>query len=56
MLGGNGSFSVSGAGLPVKYLTDHLHFHWGRNDSVGSEHTINGDIYPMEVSFAKSVV
>jgi len=28
-----------------------VHFHWGRNDSVGSEHTINGSQYPAEMHF-----
>ena len=26
-----------------------LHWHWGSVDSQGSEHTINGKKYPMEV-------
>ncbi|XP_014244183.1 putative carbonic anhydrase 3 [Cimex lectularius] len=31
------------------YTLEQMHFHWGRNDSVGSENTINGHPYPMEV-------
>ena len=26
-----------------------LHFHWGADDSKGSEHTINGEEFPMEM-------
>jgi len=26
-----------------------LHFHWGSNDSLGSEHTIRGNRFPMEM-------
>ena len=26
-----------------------LHFHWGSDDSRGSEHTINGEEFPMEM-------
>jgi len=32
-----------------EYCFDSLHFHWGRDDSEGSEHTINGESYPLEV-------
>jgi len=26
-----------------------LHFHWGSDDSIGSEHTVNGKSYPGEL-------
>ena len=26
-----------------------LHFHWGKNDKMGSEHLVNGKSYPAEV-------
>ena len=38
-------------GLQNVYSTAQLHFHWGDNDRHGSEHTINGVPYPLEVSF-----
>lgn len=43
--------TVAGGSLPGKFTFLQLHFHWGRNDSVGSEHTINGNSYPSEVHF-----
>jgi hypothetical protein len=33
--------AVSGGPLAGVYLFKQLHFHWGHNDSVGSEDTIN---------------
>ncbi|XP_062334003.1 carbonic anhydrase 15 [Osmerus eperlanus] len=41
--------SVSGGGLPGVYHTVQLHFHWGSTSSNGSEHTVNGRRYPMEM-------
>jgi len=32
-----------------KYQFTQLHFHWGSNDSVGSEHTVDGFRYPLEM-------
>ena len=26
-----------------------MHFHWGRNDTEGSEHTFDGEMYPLEL-------
>ncbi|KAG7476719.1 hypothetical protein MATL_G00085920 [Megalops atlanticus] len=40
---------VDGGGLPAEYTTLQLHFHWGSNFTNGSEHTINGRRYPMEM-------
>lgn len=34
---------MRGGGLPQKYVLDQMHFHWG------SEHTINGRRYPLEL-------
>jgi len=37
--------AVSGGPLNGHYLFKQLHFHWGHNDSVGSEDTINNHRY-----------
>jgi len=39
--------SVLGEGQSYQMLQ--LHFHWGADDSQGSEHTINGQEFPMEM-------
>ena len=36
-------------GLNGSYEFAQAHFHWGSVDDVGSEHTINGKHYPMEM-------
>eukprot|EP01083_Nonionella_stella_P035820 97703_1 len=33
------------------YCFDSVRFHWGRNGDVGSEHTVNGKQYPLELHF-----
>lgn len=46
----SGDLIVSGGGLPGStYKTAQLHFHWGADDTDGSEHTYNGRAYPMEM-------
>ncbi|KAK7134271.1 hypothetical protein R3I93_017626 [Phoxinus phoxinus] len=47
----NGSkMAVQGGDLPVKYSPVEFHLHWGNgNSSNGSEHTVNGKQYPMEL-------
>lgn len=41
---------VSGGGLGGTYSTVQLHFHWGDTEHhPGSEHTVDGRRYPMEV-------
>ena len=42
--------SVSEGGMQGNYRATSLHFHWGSNDTLGSEHTVNSQQYPMEVS------
>lgn len=32
-----------------KYQFTQLHFHWGSNDTVGSEHTVDGFRFPLEM-------
>ncbi|KAM9735715.1 carbonic anhydrase 15 [Menidia menidia] len=41
--------AVSGGGLPDVYHTVQLHFHWGGPSTNGSEHTVDGRRYPMEM-------
>lgn len=41
--------TISGGGLPATYKAVQFHLHWGRNGGPGSEHTIDGEQYPMEV-------
>ena len=36
-------------GLNGSYEFAQAHLHWGSTDDVGSEHTINGKHYPMEM-------
>ena len=40
---------LSGAGLPNNYKFLQVHFHWGIDSSKGSEHTVDGKAYPMEM-------
>ncbi|KAJ3604775.1 hypothetical protein NHX12_026827, partial [Muraenolepis orangiensis] len=44
-----GTMSVSGGGLPGVYHPMQLHFHWGSPSSNGSEHTVDGHRYPVEM-------
>eukprot|EP00924_Labyrinthula_sp_SR-Ha-C_P016891 maker-scaffold_6-snap-gene-18.40-mRNA-1 protein AED:0.00 eAED:0.00 QI:138/1/1/1/1/1/2/101/610 len=32
-----------------KFVLQQAHFHWGENDSAGSEHTVGGRAYPLEM-------
>ena len=45
----DGEVYVSGGNIGGKYKTAQFHFHWGGNDMRGSEHTYNGQTFPMEV-------
>ncbi|XP_063223491.1 carbonic anhydrase-like [Bacillus rossius redtenbacheri] len=40
--------TLSGGPLRGVYQFSNLHFHWGPNSSVGSEHTLTGERYSME--------
>ncbi|XP_061658803.1 carbonic anhydrase 4a [Syngnathoides biaculeatus] len=41
--------TISGGGLPSTYKAVQFHLHWGNNGGPGSEHTIDGEQYPMEL-------
>jgi len=44
--------NISGTGLPGSQFTLlNLHFHWGANESKGSEHTVEGKSFPLEAHF-----
>ncbi|XP_069827875.1 carbonic anhydrase 4 [Dendropsophus ebraccatus] len=45
----DGHQTISGGGLSGTYTAKQLHFHWGSIDNPGSEHTLNGDKYPIEL-------
>lgn len=40
---------LSGGPLEGKFKLVQFHFHWGQADSDGSEHTVNGKMYPAEL-------
>uniref|UniRef100_A0A8C5HB69 protein-tyrosine-phosphatase n=1 Tax=Gouania willdenowi TaxID=441366 RepID=A0A8C5HB69_GOUWI len=43
-------YFVRGAGLPGRFKAEKVEFHWGpSNGSEGSEHSINGKRYPVEM-------
>ncbi|XP_028302200.1 receptor-type tyrosine-protein phosphatase gamma isoform X2 [Gouania willdenowi] len=43
-------FFIRGAGLPGRFKAEKLEFHWGQsNGSAGSEHSINGRRFPVEM-------
>ena len=44
-------YNVSGGGLPGVYTTVQFHLHWGSNNNKGSEHTMDGLMYPAEVCY-----
>ncbi|XP_012695242.2 carbonic anhydrase 4b [Clupea harengus] len=43
------SAKIDGGNLESTYKAIQLHFHWGLNGGPGSEHTIDGEQYPMEM-------
>ncbi|XP_029312806.1 carbonic anhydrase 4-like [Cottoperca gobio] len=46
---------ISGGGLPESYDSLQFHLHWGNGSSVpGSEHTVNGKRYSMELHIVNS--
>ena len=43
------TLTLSGGGLPEEFTYATLHFHWGATDTTGSEHTLDGTQFPLEV-------
>ena len=43
---------LSGGPLSDKYIFSQIHFHWGRNASEGSEHSVDGSPLPLEMHAA----
>ncbi|XP_063796970.1 receptor-type tyrosine-protein phosphatase gamma isoform X2 [Pseudophryne corroboree] len=43
-------YYIAGAGLPGRFKAEKVEFHWGQsNASAGSEHSINGRRFPVEM-------
>ncbi len=40
---------IKGSNFALSYDLDAIHFHWGLNNYQGSEHRIDGKMYPLEV-------
>ncbi|XP_048729997.2 carbonic anhydrase-like [Ostrea edulis] len=43
------TITVTGGGLGGTFKVAQFHFHWGNDSTTGSEHTLNGQQYPMEL-------
>lgn len=42
--------SITGSAVNNKrFIFKQLHFHWGSNDKIGSEHIIDNKTFPMEI-------
>ncbi|ETN61766.1 carbonic anhydrase [Anopheles darlingi] len=41
--------ALRGGPLKNKYIFEQFHFHWGPDNTVGSEHTLDGKQFPLEV-------
>lgn len=45
------TITITGGGLQEgTYRLAQFHVHWGADNTVGSEHTVDGKFYPVEVS------
>lgn len=45
----NNQATIRGGNLETEYKAVQFHLHWGKDGGPGSEHTIDGEQYPMEV-------
>lgn len=45
------TISVRSSQLNGTYVLEQFHFHWGDANGVGSEHSMNGAFYPLEIHF-----
>lgn len=45
------TLGLSGGPLTSEYKLIQFHFHWGSNDKIGSEHSVNKKKYSAEVLF-----
>jgi carbonic anhydrase len=50
-VGSGTAAEMSGGGLDDTFKLAQFHFHWGSDDTKGSEHLLDGKAYPMEVHF-----
>ncbi|KAK6192136.1 hypothetical protein SNE40_003667 [Patella caerulea] len=51
-----GEIHCNGGGLSGAYRTAEFHFHWGSIDNRGSEHGIDGRVYPLEMHVVQYAV
>jgi Eukaryotic-type carbonic anhydrase len=47
----SGDYKVKEGGLIDEFKAVRLEFHWGPTDKTGSEHQINGSVFPLEVLY-----
>lgn len=45
----DGEIFIRGGPLKEKYILDNLHWHWGKHNDEGSEHTLDGKRFSAEV-------
>lgn len=44
-----GKSSLTGGPLGEEFVLEQFHCHWGKSDKSGSEHTVDGTMYPAEL-------